>query len=72
MTRDELVAYQAKEKAFAATPVGAAFLKLKNAHARAWIQDTEDSFTDKERKSTKEAWAAAYEAERELRLLIGG
>jgi len=70
MSREEIVSHQAREQTFASTPIGAAFLKFKNAHARAWIQDTEDNFTDRDRKSTKDAWDRATEAERELRALI--
>ncbi len=70
MTNEEIIAYQAKERAFAETPVGAAFNRFKNAHARAWQMDTEDSFTDKDRKGTKEAWKKAEAAEAELRSLL--
>jgi hypothetical protein len=70
MTNQEIIMFQQREKAFAATPIGRAFLRFKNAHARAWAQDTEDSFTDKNRKSTKEAWEVANQAERDLRRLL--
>lgn len=44
--------------------------RFKNRTIRAWVLDTEDSFTNKNRKSTKEAHVAADEAERELRDLL--
>lgn len=72
MTPQEIRDFQQKELAFANTPIGSAFIRFKNAHARAWTQDTEDSFTDKDRKSTKIAWEAASKAEFELRQLLEG
>lgn len=70
MTRDEVIAHQSKLRAFASTPIGTAFNRFKNAYARAWTQDTEESLTDRNRKSTAEAWVRANEAERELLALI--
>jgi len=72
MTVAEAEAWRAKEDAFRATPIGAAFHRFKNAHARAWIMDTEDSCLDWNRKATKEAHDAAAAAERELRTLFEG
>lgn len=69
-THDSIVAFQAEEKAFATTPIGAAFNRFKSLHATAWVQDTEDSFNDKNRKSTKEAWDKLQVAERELKQII--
>lgn len=70
MTKEEIIAFQRTEKELSATPVGAAFFKFKNALSRAWQLDTEDSLTDRDRKSTKEAHAAAVEAEKNLKAEI--
>jgi hypothetical protein len=70
MTRGELLAYQKKEKAFAETEIGKAFLKFKAAYHKAIARDTEDSFTDKNRRSTQEAWKEALETERAFRALL--
>lgn len=52
------------------TSLGSAFLRFKNAHAKAWVHDTEDNMSGRDRKSTKEAWEKAEAAERELRALL--
>lgn len=70
MTNEEIIAYQKAERALGETELGKAFFKFKNAHARAWTLDTEDSCTDRDRKSTKDAWAAATESEKELKALL--
>lgn len=44
--------------------------RSKSRLIRAWTMDTEDSYTDKNRKSTKEVHDAANEAEQELRRLL--
>lgn len=69
-TREEILAFQARLDRIRSTPLGAAFFKFKNRAARAWIQDTEDSLTDKDRASTKRAHDLANEAEQELLSLI--
>jgi hypothetical protein len=66
----EAKAWLEKQRAFLDTPIGKAFHKFKQATIRAWSLDTEDSYTDKNRKCTAEAHALANEAERELRALI--
>jgi len=70
MTNEEIVAYQAKERAFAETELGKAFLKFERATSRAWVLDTEDGFTDKDRKSTKDAWTAQRQARQEFRDIL--
>lgn len=72
MTNEEILAFRKKEDAFAATPIGAAFIKFKNASATAWVRDTEDTFTERNRVATKEAFEKMYAAEHELRALIEG
>lgn len=56
MTNEEIIAHQAKERAFAETDLGKAFLAFESATARAWVLDTEDGFNDRDRKATKDAW----------------
>lgn len=70
MTREEIVAFQDDLNRFRGTPVGAAFLKFKNAVISAWVNDTEDSFNDKNRASTKRMHDAANTAEKELKAEI--
>jgi hypothetical protein len=70
MTREEIIAFQARLDRLRATPLGAAFFKFKQKIQRASIQDTEDSLTDKDRKSTRQAHEEANAAERELLALI--
>lgn len=70
MTNEEIIAYQKAERELADTEFGKAFFKFKSAHARAWTLDTEDSCTDRDRKSTKDAWVACNESEKELKALL--
>jgi hypothetical protein len=70
MTNEEIIAYQTKERAFAQTPLGKAFHKFENATARAWQLDIEDSFTDRNRKATRDAWAAHSAARQEFREML--
>jgi hypothetical protein len=56
MTNEEIIAYQAKERAFAETDLGKAFLKFESATERAWVLGSEDGFNDRYRKATKDAW----------------
>lgn len=70
MTNEEIIAHQAKERAFAATPLGAAFLKFESATARAWQLDTEDSHTDRYRASTRDAWEKHRIARAEFRAML--
>lgn len=62
MNREEILAYQAKQKAFAGTELGKAYFQFTRLHAKAWMKDTEDSFTGTDRKSTTEAWEAFEKA----------
>jgi hypothetical protein len=71
MTQD-IVEYRRKEKEFAATPIGAAFLKFRAAFQSACVADAKLEYLDKGDKAAREAWARADQAEKELRLLIGG
>jgi hypothetical protein len=70
MTKDEIIEYQTREATFAATPLGKAFYRFKSCISRAVQLDTEDSYTDRDRKSTKEAWENAKQAENEIRQLL--
>lgn len=72
ITTEEILKYQAEEKAFLATPIGVAFNRFKRTHHTAVMQDTEDSCNDRDRKSTADAWKAFHEAEREFRELLKG
>jgi hypothetical protein len=66
ITRDEVIAWQKARDEFIKTPIGAAFYKFKNAHHRAVQLDTEDSYEDKNRASTKKALEDAVQAEKDL------
>jgi hypothetical protein len=68
--KDVILTAQAERAGLAALPLGKAFLRFENLHANAWAQDTEDSFTDRSRKSTKVAWEKCNEARAELIALI--
>lgn len=46
MTREEIVAYQAKERAFLATPIGAAFHKFKNVYFAMAADEYKDHVSD--------------------------
>ena len=61
-----------KEAEFAATPLGAAFLKFRAAFQSACVADAKLEYLDKGEKLAREAWARADQAEKELRVLIGG
>ncbi len=69
-TNEEIIAYQKAIDEFRSTPIGRAFFKYENVLITAWRQDTEDSFTDKNRTSTKEAFTKLVEAKRELLTLL--
>jgi hypothetical protein len=51
--------------------IDAAILRFESAVSRAWVLDTEDSFTDKDRKSTREAHAQIAQRRDELKQAIG-
>ena len=70
MTTEEIIAYQAKEKAFGATPIGAAFFKFKNALQHACNADARLEYLDQGEKAARIAWTKAEEAEREFRALL--
>lgn len=70
MTHEEIIAYRAKERAFASTELGKAFIAFEQATIRAWVADTEDSFTNRDRASTKKAWAAYRQAKNTFRALL--
>jgi hypothetical protein len=67
MTQEEIIAYQAKEKAFLVTDIGKAFHRFKLAHSRYWQADGSDSISD---RRLRELQDATDKAERELRVLI--
>lgn len=69
-TNEEILDYQRKEREFSETTIGKAFNIFKNRTISAWTLDTEDSFTDKNRKSTKEAHEAAIVAEVEFKRIL--
>ena len=64
---DEIRAFQAEQKKFASTEIGGLFNRFKTALIRAWVSDTEDSFTDKNKASTKKYHEEANKLEYELR-----
>jgi len=70
MTREEIYAHRARLASIAQTPLGKAFFSFKNKVIRAWVLDTEDSYTDRNRKSTKIAHEDANFAEAEVLRLI--
>ena len=67
MTRDEIIAYQEKERAFIATPIGKAFNKFKNASAYYWQCDCNETISSARLRKLSETMEAA---ETELRALI--
>jgi hypothetical protein len=67
MTRDEIIADQAKEKEFLATPIGAAFHRFRLAHSRYWQSYGSDTISH---KRLNELAAASHKAEQEFRDLI--
>ena len=68
--RDVILGAQAERAAFAALPLGKAFLRFESLHARAWVQDTEDALLDKDHKSTKTAHEECAKARAELVTMI--
>lgn len=67
MTRDEIMEFQAKERAFLETPIGKAFHRFKLAHSRYWQSDGSDTISD---RRLRELHNAADEAEKVLRIEI--
>lgn len=67
MTNEEILAYQAKERAFAETAIGKAFIRFKLAHSHYWQADNSDSISD---RRMRELHDRAEAAEQELRNLI--
>ena len=63
MTNEEIVAYQAEQRRFAATDAGAALLKYERLLAHSWQADSRDGISD---KRLREVWAASDEARVEL------
>jgi hypothetical protein len=47
-----------------------AFERTKSAYIRAWVNDTQDEFTDKNRAITAECHDKAHEAEREFKRML--
>lgn len=70
MTNDEILALQAKEKEFVANPIGLAFNKFENAIIRAWVLDTEDSFTERDRVATRQAHELANRRRTEFKEML--
>jgi hypothetical protein len=70
MTNEEIVAYRAKERAFAKTDLGKAFLAFESATARAWIFDTEDRFNDRDSEATKNAWEKQASTRKVIREML--
>jgi hypothetical protein len=71
MTKEEIIAHQAREKKFREHSIGAAFEKFKAAYSRALIKDTESSFReDYNLRTVDDAWRKARDAEAELRKLL--
>lgn len=67
MTNEEIIAYQAKERAFLDTPIGQAFHRFKNAHSHYWQADGSDGVSDRRLRQLDET---CRNAERALRDLI--
>lgn len=70
ITQEEIIAWRERTDQLRATPVGAAFFKFKMKIERAARMDAEDSFSDNDRKSTRQALEEANSAEREFRALL--
>lgn len=70
MTREQILAYQADTDKIKSCPLGAAFLLFKAKCERAWIMDTEDAYTDKNRLGTKHAYEELDVTEQEMRRLL--
>jgi hypothetical protein len=64
MTREEIIEYQAKERAFLETPIGRALHQFKLAHSRYWQSDSSDTISD---RRLRELSDAAEKAEQVLR-----
>jgi hypothetical protein len=64
MTNEEIVAWQAKERAFLATPIGKAFYKFKSAYFNMASDEYNDCVSYERLKLDA---VAAEEAEREFR-----
>jgi hypothetical protein len=67
MTDEEIVAFQTKEKAFYATPLGKSFLKFKLAHSGYWSQDANEQISDRRLRELSDRSDAA---EAEFRKLL--
>lgn len=57
MTIEELIAYQQREKAFAATELGGLFVRYTNALIGACQADARVEYLGRGEKSAREAWA---------------
>jgi hypothetical protein len=64
MTNEEINAYQVKERAFLATPIGQAFHKFKNAYFKMASNEYNERIKDARLRADD---AAAKAAEREFR-----
>jgi hypothetical protein len=69
-TREEILEHQRRTDALRQTELGKAFFKFRHALEKANRLDVEDSFTDKDRKSTAAAREEARTTEREFRTLL--
>ena len=65
MNKEEILAYQAKEKTFYDTEIGKAFWKYESAHARYWQADPDENISfsrldklDKANKVAREEFVA--------------
>lgn len=70
MNTEELIAWRAKEAAFAKTPLGALFFKYKAALTNACYADAKFEYLDQGEKAARSAWAKADEIEKEFRALL--
>lgn len=70
MTSEEVIAFQAKEKAFGATPIGAAFFKFRRAFQYACSCDARLEYQDQGEKAARIAWEKADIAEKEFRAVL--
>jgi hypothetical protein len=70
MTREELIAYQIKEKAFQDTVLGVAYTKTKRALIAACMADARFEYTGGGERAARKAREIADAAEKKFRELL--
>lgn len=70
MTKNEIIEYQRKLKAFHETELGALFNKFVNAHARAWQEDERSGWMQNSGKTAQRLYDESNALENQLREIL--